>query len=145
MMRDLRYVQGVVLGAILGLYGPIAQAAPASPAAATPATQTPAYLSYIYEGDKYRDPFIPLNGTRGDDTDPAPQISALILKGLMRDEAGRIALLVSGSRSYILRGGRLYDGRNKPVKGIKGVIKTETVVLIGSDRVVREISAEHAQ
>ena len=50
-----------------------------------------------------------------------------------------MALLTSGVSSYILRGGRLYDGRNHLMKGISGVIKPNSVVLMGSDRTVREL------
>ena len=68
-----------------------------------------------------------------------PQIASLMLKGIVQDARGRMALLTSGVNSYILKGGRLYDGRNRMVKKIAGVIKTESVVLIGADRTVREI------
>jgi hypothetical protein len=101
----------------------------------------PSYMSYTYYGERYRDPFISLNGDvrSADLLDRAPQISSLTLKGIVQDANGRMALLVSGVNSYILHGGRLYDGRNRPVKKISGVIKTDSVVLIGSDRTVREL------
>jgi hypothetical protein len=101
----------------------------------------PAYSQYTYYGDRYRDPFIPLTGEfRGDQgADRPPQVSSLLLKGIMQDAKGRIALLTSGISSYILRGGRLYDGRNHLMKGISGVIKTNSVVLMGSDRTVKEL------
>jgi hypothetical protein len=118
-------------------------AAAASPAAAEPAKVRPAYERYTYYGDRYRDPFISLTGailTQG--ADRPPQISALTLKGVMHDARGRIALLTSGVSSYILRGGRLYDGRNHLMKGISGVIKTNSVVLMGSDRTIKELKVE---
>ena len=62
-----------------------------------------------------------------------------MLKGIVQDARGRMALLTSGVSSYILRGGRLYDVRNRMVKKISGVIKAESVILIGSDRTVREL------
>ena len=114
-------------------------AGPATPPAAPP----PSYLSYVYEGDRYRDPFISLNGDHGTDNEHAPQIGSLILKGIVKDKTSRVALLTSGASSYILRGGRLYDSRNRPLKGMTGVIKAESVIIVGSDRTVREISAEH--
>ena len=90
-------------------------------------------------GDHYRDPFIPLTGNSFDSDNRAPQISSLILKGIVEDAKGRIAIVSSGATSYILRAGRLYDGRNKVVKGISGVIKEQSVVLVGSDRTVKEL------
>lgn len=100
----------------------------------------PAYKTYSYYGDRFRDPFIPLVGDgRGSGDDRPPQIQSLILKGIVQDSKGRMALLTSGVSSFILRGGRLYDVRNKMVKNISGVIKAESVVLIGSDRSVKEL------
>ena len=103
---------------------------------------TPSYELYTYYGDRFRDPFIPLVGSeaRTDLTsDRPPQIGSLLLKGIIQDAKGRLALLTSGVSSYILRGGRLYDGRNHLMKGISGVIKTNSVILIGSDHTVREL------
>lgn len=109
-----------------------------------PAPAQPLYKTYSYYGDRYRDPFIPLNGEFRTDqnTDRPPQVATLTLKGIVQDARGRMALLTSGASSYILRGGRLYDGRNKMVKKIAGVIKTESVVIIGADRTVREIKTK---
>jgi hypothetical protein len=134
---------GPVLGA-----GPAVSAAPNAPAspmtAAAPAA-TPSYKEYTYYGDRYRDPFIPLNGDiRTDQSalDRPPQVSSLALKGIVQDARGRMALLTSGVNSYILKGGRLYDGRNRMVKKIAGVIKTESVVIIGADRTVVELKTK---
>ncbi len=124
--------------------------APAQTPAAKPASpdaprDTPLYKSYVYYGDRYRDPFIPLNGDiRSDLTanERPPQVSSLVLKGIVQDAKGRMALLNSGLNSYILKGGRLYDGRNRMVKKIAGVIKTDSVVIIGSDRTVVELKTK---
>ena len=127
----------------------VASSAPAlqvqSPGARPPSTaslEAAAYKSYVFYGDRYRDPFIPLNAdfrTDQNALERPPQIASLMLKGIVQDARGRMALLTSGVNSYILKGGRLYDGRNRMVKKIAGVIKTESVVLIGADRTVREI------
>lgn len=109
------------------------------------ASATPRYKTYSYYGDRYRDPFIPLTGDfRVDQSglERPPQIASLLLKGIVQDARGRMALLTSGANSYILKGGRLYDGRNRMVKKIAGVIKTESVVIIGADRTVREIKTK---
>lgn len=127
---------------------PVIEAAPAvsSPKAApgvnVTAPKPPTYKAYTYYGDRYRDPFIPLTGEFRQDQsalERPPQISSLVLKGIVQDARGRMALLTSGVNSYILRGGRLYDGRNRMIKKIAGVIKTDSVVIIGADRSVREL------
>ncbi len=146
-------VLGFSLSTISTLYGVEApvpktgvQLAQATPAAlATTAPATPAYKLYVYYGDRYRDPFVPLNGDfRGDQNalERPPQIASLVLKGIVQDSRGRMALLISGLNSYILKGGRLYDGRNRMVKKIAGVIKTDSVVIIGADRTVRELKTK---
>src|SRR5437016_1085359 len=83
---------------------------PGAMPAASASPKPPAYKLYSYEGDRYRDPFIPLTGENHTDqtSDRPPAVSSLSLKGLFRDSRGRIALLVSGVSSYFLRGGQLY-------------------------------------
>jgi hypothetical protein len=122
------------------------QVVPSAKPSVTP-SEASSYKNYTYYGDRYRDPFIPLNGEfRTDQSalDRPPQIATLSLKGIVQDAKGRMALLTSGISSYVLKGGRLYDGRNRMVKKIAGVIKTESVVLIGADRTVREIKSKSA-
>lgn len=115
-----------------------------TPSSSAMAVKAPSYASYTYYGERYRDPFVPLNTDFiGESTyDRPPSIAALALKGIVQDAAGRMALLTSGMSSYILRGGKLYDGRNRVVKKISGVIKTDSVVLIGADRTVRELRSK---
>ncbi len=111
----------------------------------TPPAPASSYKTYTYYGDRYRDPFIPLNSDiRTDQSalDRPPQAASLVLRGIVQDARGRMALLTSGVSSYILKGGRLYDGRNRMIKKIAGVIKTDSVVIIGSDRTVREIKTK---
>src|SRR5690242_19081027 len=81
-------------------------AAPA-PAATSAAAPMPAYKTYMYYGDRYRDPFIALNGDIRNDlgsADRPPQVTSLVLKGIVQDARSRMALLNSGVNSYILRG-----------------------------------------
>jgi hypothetical protein len=122
-----------------------AKPAPATVQLVTPNTSPPAkYKTYTYYGDRYRDPFISLaSDVRPDQSsyERPPQIASLVLKGIVQDGKGRMALLTSGVSSYILRGGRLYNGSNKMVKKIAGVIKTDSVVII-ADRMVRELKAK---
>ncbi len=143
-------VLSIFVGSLLSGAAHFLQAAP-TPAAAplsaatkletAPTPPSPLYKTYTYYGDRYRDPFIPLTGEFRTDqgSERPPQISTLLLKGIVQDAKGRMALLSSGASSYILRGGRLYDGRNRMVKKMAGIIKTESVVIIGADRTVREI------
>jgi hypothetical protein len=107
----------------------------------------------VYGGAKLRDPFMKLSGAGASaaavaappkDYDPEEfSIHQLELKGIMKDKAGMTALLVDmNSRfPFILRGGRLYDMRKKPVKGVTGVIKPaqKTVTLTTADKDVQTL------
>lgn len=107
----------------------------------------------VYGGAKLRDPFMKLSGAGAagtavaapaKDYDPEEfSIHQLELKGIMRDKAGITALLVDMSSRFpfILRGGRLYDMRKKPVKGVTGVIKPaqKTVTLTTADKDVQTL------
>jgi hypothetical protein len=143
------------LSAAMNPLVPTASAAttlPASPSVKPPAPASPmpaklalpSYELYTYYGDRYRDPFIPLIGQMFSDksVDRPPQTASLLLKGIIEDAHGRMALLASGVSTYILKGGRLYDSHNKMVKGMSGVIKANSVVVIGADHTVRELKVK---
>jgi hypothetical protein len=125
----------------IALGAPVGQIPAPTQAPLAIASQPPSYAQYNYMGDRYRDPFIPLIGEGVTNTalDRPPQVASLVLKGIVQDAKGRMALLNSGVSSYILRGGRLYDGNNKMVKGIAGVIKQESALLIGPDHTPHEV------
>lgn len=118
----------------------------ASPAAVVVTTQT---VSTIYTGDRVRDPFLPaaMGGgsarRRDDEKAEGPEvvdIHALSLRGIMKDDKIDYALFASETgATYLLRGGRLYDERQKPVQGIRGAIKIKqkTVELITPDKDVQ--------
>jgi len=148
LLGSLSFCSMAAMGASPGLNPGLQMALPPSKpmsAAVISSGTTSSYKNYTYYGDHYRDPFIPLNGDIRSDLqalDRPPQLASLVLKGIVQDAKGRMALLTSGVNSYILKGGRLYDGRNRMVKKIAGVIKTDSVVLIGADRTVRELKTK---
>lgn len=149
------------LALLLATAGPALAGSAASPAAASAAvsaststalplgvsTQT---VSSIYTGDRSRDPFTPAAmGAKTarrvtDETKPdGPEvvdIHGMQLKGILKDPKIDFALFSAETGgSYILRGGKLYNERNKPVPGITGVIKIKqkTVELITADKDVQ--------
>lgn len=109
-------------------------------------TQT---VSSIYTGDRVRDPFLPaaMGGARTvrveDAKTDGPEIvdiHGMTLRGIMKDAKIDYALFSSeNGGTYLLRGGRLYNERNKPVPGITGAIKLKqkTVELITPDKDVQ--------
>ncbi|MBI4061447.1 MAG: hypothetical protein HY403_08465 [Elusimicrobia bacterium] len=130
-----------------------AGASPATPAASTGtalpiggSTQT---VSSLYTGDRVRDPFLAAamgasSSRRVEDAKAGvPEvvdIHGMTLRGIMKDRKVDYALFTAeGGGTYLLRGGRLYNERNKPVPGITGGIrmKQKTVELIAPDKDVQ--------
>lgn len=111
------------------------------------ATQT---VSTLYTGDRVRDPFLSAAmGAAASVKIEAPKteggievvdIHGMSLRGIMKDASHDYALFTADSgASYMLRGGKLYNDRNKPVPGIAGRIKLKqkTVELITTDKDVQ--------
>jgi Tfp pilus assembly protein PilP len=98
---------------------------------------------YRYSGDRYRDPFIPLAGQGAyfseNEESAIPNIASLTLKGIIGEGKTKIALISGAGSTYILKGGRLYDNRQRQIKGITGAIKTDSVIMIAPDKTVKEL------
>jgi len=109
-------------------------------------TQT---VSSIYTGDRVRDPFLAaaMGGGRTRRSEDAKEdgpevvdIHAMSLRGIMQDSKVDYALFTAeAGGTYLLRGGRLYNERNKVVPGITGAIKLKqkTVELVTPDKDVQ--------
>lgn len=133
-----------------------APAAPAKPAPAVQASTAPAAaapmlgfstytVSTLYTGDRVRDPFMaPSMGgpvrVREKDAPVVVDIHTMQLRGIMQDGRTDFALFTADDGSkLVLRGGRLYDDRNKPVPGITGRLqmKQKRAQLITADKDVQ--------
>ncbi len=142
---------------LLATSGPASAGPAPSPAAVAASTSTALPLgvstqtvSTIYTGDRSRDPFMPAAmGAKSarrvtDENKPeGPEvvdIHGMQLKGILKDTKIDFALFsAEAGGSYILRGGKLYNERNKQVPGITGniKIKQKTVELITADKDVQ--------
>ena len=98
---------------------------------------------YVYRGDKFRDPFIPLTDSGYSafisETVPTPSIGSLTLKGIIDDKNAKTAVITGGGNTFILRDGKLFDTKNRLIKGISGAIRKDSVLLTGPDRTSKEI------
>ena len=99
---------------------------------------------YVYSGDKYRDPFIPLAGlgayfSENSEESSVPSITTLSLKGIITEGKTKIALISGVGSTYILKESRLYDNRQSEIKGRTGAIKTDSVIIIAPDKTVKEL------
>lgn len=117
--------------------------------ASTAAAKVPE-VGDLYGAGKMRDPFRALVGA----SSRAGAVTAVVypeevgihdleLRGLMRDKAGVIAVLVEpkSGAGYLLKSGKLYDYKNKRVPGITGVVQArqKTVVLMTPDKDVQTL------
>jgi hypothetical protein len=116
------------------------QFAPKQPPAVYQKKEEPVYY---YTGDSYRDPFIPLVGQGAyfseSDEMSVPSITSLTLKGIIGEGKTKIALISGAGATYILKDSRLYDNRQRQIKGITGAIKIDSVVIIAPDKTVKEL------
>lgn len=132
----------------------LALAAAAAPAPAAPAALPPLLgvsthtISSLYTGDRVRDPFLPASMGGGaprrveeEGAEPtATDIHSLQLRGLLKDKTSDFAIFGSDTgQTYLLRAGKLFDGRNKRVPGVTGRIqlKQKRVELINADKDVQ--------
>lgn len=138
------------------LAGPVLAQAPVAPAPApavaaapgAPAVSTQTVGS-LYTGDRGRDPFLPAttggrSGARNDKEElegpPTADIHALTLRGILKDAKADFAIFAAESgETFMLRGGRLYNDRNKPIAGVTGRInlKQKRVELMTADKDVQ--------
>jgi len=98
---------------------------------------------YVYRGDKYRDPYIPLTGEGlvmpASEELQIPNLSALSLKGLFVDGKHKLAIINAGAISYMLKGNLLYDNRQRLIRGMTGIIKADRVLITAPDKTTKEL------
>lgn len=129
-----------------------AAAAPAAAISTSPLSiSVGSTIEEIYAGATLRDPFVAVAGAAravaaatapGETPIPAGtvpsedfSIHSLELKGVMEDRTGGFAILVDPkfAASFVLKRGKLFDVRNKPVPGVTGFVKAKqkSVMLVG--------------
>jgi hypothetical protein len=99
---------------------------------------------YNYHGDVRRDPFVALNvetnvAPSSSEEAVVPNLRSLTLKGVYADGKSMAAIISGGGITYILRDRKLFDNRQRLVKGITGVIRNDSVIMIGGDHTTKEL------
>lgn len=116
---------------------------------AAAASGEPQTVQDLYHGDQ-RDPFqvqfgggAPGAGAENPEAVVEFSIHNLALRGIMQDRGGDFAVLAERGTGnpYVLKKGRLYDHRNKLVKGVTGSVKPKQkmVALMTPDRDVQTL------
>lgn len=131
---------------------PIAAVAASTASAHAPIGTSTATVGSLYTGDRVRDPFLPAamggggarraasSSAKVDEGPEVVDIHGMQLRGIMKDSKVDYALFSSeAGGTYLLRAGRLYNERNKPVPGFTGTIKLKqkTVELVAPDKDVQ--------
>lgn len=107
-------------------------------------------VEQIYRPVVYRDPLVQSTVYGDAKSKAAPEANAveiakstftvydLELTGLMEDSKGKQAMLTDSKTGtvFILKAGRLFDGKKNTVKGITGIIRGKQVVLMTEDKKV---------
>jgi len=96
---------------------------------------------YIYQGADYRDPFVPTGstfisnstGTFSDDFMDKEKMTTLKLRGIIRGTISGDAALITDTLggAYILTKGKLYNRKSLVLKGVSGVIGSNSVTISG--------------
>jgi hypothetical protein len=113
------------------------------------AVSTPAAApAYVFKGDRFRDPFIPLvgaslgyEGPRASAEPISPfNPSNVELKGIIKTTSGRWAVLrTSEGVTYLIQNGKIYDPKRKPVEGFQCLVKEKSVVVMGPGKQESEL------
>jgi hypothetical protein len=75
-----------------------------------------------------------------EDEGALPSLSDLVLKGLFKSSSGSpLALLAYGNTNFVARGGGLYERNQLQVKGVASEVQKDRVILVGPDRIRREL------
>lgn len=99
-------------------------------------------LKYAYAGEKFRDPFVALMSETTQtnaNSAAAPSLGALTLKGIFDDGRQMVAMISGNGSTYFLRDKRLYDNRQRMIRGYTGIIRTDSVLMIAPDRTTKEL------
>jgi hypothetical protein len=114
-------------------------------AAAAPAPEAPVEPLYVYKGERFRDPLVPLTGggawdysglsASNEEFDPA----SVELKGIIKTQTGRWALLRSATGgNFLVKNGKIYDSKRKAAKDFVGIVKEKELVIIGPNNTTTE-------
>ncbi len=124
----------------------LAALVPPTPMVVTPEEPTKKleFPKYYYPHMDDRDPFTPLLAGSGSGRPGAltliQNFGSLELRGILNDRSGKVAIIgTTSGENFVLKSGRIYDQRNHLVNGVTGIIKENSVVLITSNRTVKEL------
>lgn len=119
-------------------------AAPGKALPLPPALQISTYtVATLYTGDQVRDPFLPASAAshpRAEGSPDVVDIHSMQLRGIMKDDRQDYAVFTNDfGATLILRAGRLYDDRGRPVPGITGriAVRQKRVELMTADKDVQ--------
>ncbi|MFN0116962.1 MAG: hypothetical protein ACKVQC_01545 [Elusimicrobiota bacterium] len=102
---------------------------------------------YVYSGDKFRDPFVPSGQSSNYKADAVFDPQRATLKGIVNGEKGTktALLMLTGSGTYFVRSGLIFDVMGKNVKGFTAKVFDQKVVITGEGDNVYEIKIKELE
>ena len=94
--------------------------------------------AYVYTGDRFRDPFVPLSGGASggylrpvEDVGPFNPVG-LSLKGIVAAPTGRWAVVrTKEGGTYFIKDGKIFDPKRKAVEGYQAIVQEKSIVILG--------------
>lgn len=87
---------------------------------------------YVYGGDRYRDPFQSAGGSSSYTTESIFDPNRSAVKAIIFSPRMKSAIInVSGSGTYFVKDGRIFDVMGKTVKGFSAKVLVDRVIVMG--------------
>lgn len=110
---------------------------------------SPTVQAYVFKGDRFRDPFIPLVGASVGYEGPRASAEPLSpfnpsnaeVKGIVKTTTGRWAVLrTSEGATYLVQNGKIFDPKRKVVEGYQCVVKEKSLLILGPGKQESELT-----
>lgn len=86
---------------------------------------------YIYQGDKFRDPFAPSGFVVVSKTESMFDPQNTKLRGIIFSNAFKTAIITTtGGGSYFIKNGRIFDVMSKPIIGFSAKVMVDRIIIL---------------
>jgi len=115
-------------------------------AATVPDDETKEKPVYVYSGERFKDPFMELGQSTSYSPDAIFNPNQAKVKAIIYSPRIRSAVLqVSGSGSYFIKGGRIFDVMGKTMKGFRAKVFIDKVIISGETDDVFELKIRETE
>ncbi len=120
---------------------PVQQGVPVNPVVEEPKEKP----VYVYTGDRFRDPFTPTGSTSNYQPEAIFDPQRTSVKAIIYSKEIKTAILnVTGSGSYFVKAGHIFDIMGKTVKGYSAKIMPDRVIILGEADTTFELKIKNS-